>query len=56
MQRNKKIKVEIKTKAATPNPENRIKVVKRSTTQMQTVDEIPGKVSYKRRNELKNNK
>ena len=56
MQKNKKINVEIKTKATTPNPENRITIVKRSSTQMQNVDEVPGKVSYKRRNELKKNK
>ena len=53
MERNKKINVEVKTKAITPNPENRIKIVKRNSTQNLNVEEIPGKVSYKRRNEIK---
>ena len=51
MEKNKK-PVEIKTTPITPPPDNKIKIVKRKT--MEGLPETPGRVSYKRRNEMKN--
>ena len=49
IEKNKKIEIPIKSTPITPQPHNRIKVIKKRDS----VEEIPGKVSYKRRNEIK---
>ena len=51
LEKNKKIE-EIKSKPITPQPDSRIKVVRKKSV-VDPNAEIPGKVSYKRRNEIK---
>ena len=51
MDKYKRVEVKTKTKPVTPTPETRIKIVKRNTIQEIGNLELPGKVSYKRRNE-----
>ena len=53
MEKNKKIEEEIKTKSITPQPDNRIKIIRKKSV-VDPGAEMPGKVSYKRRNEMKN--
>ena len=52
MEKNKKIEEEIKTKPITPQPDNRIKIIRKKSV-VDPGAEMPGKVSYKRRNEIK---
>ena len=54
MKEKNKIIVETKTTPITPPPNNRIKIVKRNPVEGNP--DVPGKVSYKRRNENKDKK
>ena len=53
LDKNKKIEIPIKsTTPITPQPNNRIKIIRKKEP-VEGGQEIPGKVSYKRRNEIK---